>query len=509
VVVAAVALVAAAVPLLLPNGSFGAYGFNGAVYLGSSVHLVHGILPYRDYVFLQPPGISLLLSPLGALSLLTGTHAIWGLARLLMILVVATDCVLVALLLRRFGAAATLLGGLYLATCSVSGSVSTQVKLEPFLVAFVLGGALLLFREDHVATGWIAVFAGLLLGLAGLIKLWAAVPALVILAIILWRRRAAALGFVSGLLAGFVLPLLPFALLAPRAFLHEVLVTQQQRRASPAGASGVGHRLATLGYDALRALSPSLAVGAALGALLLLLLFASSLRRRRELSDLECFAAGSTLLSVGALLLAAESFTYYAWFPAAFLALWLGSATGEELARRRRLAQHSLPQRTPPAAGRAIGVLALCALGLLFLGVQVRTTRAALATTRPPGPSSVISSRVPAGACVVTNDAYTTLMADRLSSSRPGCRVVLDAEGLWLSLAPKSPPAASSSAPPAVVAAWRAALGTADYVVVNRYGDAYLPWTTELRAWFASRFELVGTAQELEVYRARIASPTG
>ena len=504
VVVAAVALVAASLPLLMANGSLGAYGFNGAIYLGSAVHLVHGVLPYRDYVFIQPPGITLLLSPLGALSLLTGSHAIWSLARVLMILVVAADSVLVALLLRRFGPLASLVGGLFLATCSVAGSVSTQVKLEPFLVALVLGGALLAFPASGIAKGRLALVAGLLVGAAGSIKLLAAVPALVML-LIIWRRaRGSSAGFATGLLVGFVLPLLPFFLLAPRAFLHEVLTTQQQRRPSPPQATGVLHRLASFGYELLRPLSPSLVVGAVLGSLLLGLLLASTIRRRRELGELECFAAATTLLCGASLLLLPESFSYYLWFPAAFLALWLGCVVALEL--RGLAASH---RGVPAAALRPLGIAALCLLSLLFLGAQLRTTRAALASTRAPGPSSLISSTIPAGACAVSNDAFTTLMADRLSSSRSGCVVVLDAEGLWLSLAPTQPPAAGAAAPPAVVAAWETALSSADDVVINRYGEAWIPWTPTLRSWFASHFRLVGSAGQLEVYVARAPIGSG
>jgi hypothetical protein len=34
-----------------------------SVYLGTAVRLVHGALPYRDFVLVQPPGSTLLLSP--------------------------------------------------------------------------------------------------------------------------------------------------------------------------------------------------------------------------------------------------------------------------------------------------------------------------------------------------------------------------------------------------------------------------------------------------------------
>src|SRR5579862_9052110 len=42
-------------------------------YFGSAVRLTQGVLPYRDFVFVQPPGITLLMVPSALLAKLTGT----------------------------------------------------------------------------------------------------------------------------------------------------------------------------------------------------------------------------------------------------------------------------------------------------------------------------------------------------------------------------------------------------------------------------------------------------
>ena len=47
-------------------------------YFGSAVRLVHGALPYRDFLIVQPPGITLLMIPAALLSKVTGTA--WGMA---------------------------------------------------------------------------------------------------------------------------------------------------------------------------------------------------------------------------------------------------------------------------------------------------------------------------------------------------------------------------------------------------------------------------------------------
>jgi hypothetical protein len=506
VVVGVTALLAASIPLLLPNGSFNGYGFNGAVYLSSSIHLVHGVMPYRDFVLIQPPGIALLLSPLSLLSLAIGSHAIWGIARLVVIVVTALNCLLVALLLRRFGPAATLSGGLFLAAFSVAGLVDTQVKLEPFLVAFVLLSALAMFEETNLAVGRRATIAGALLGFAGAIKLWAILPAVVMVVIVLWKGRASIGRFSIGLILGFGIPIAPFFVASPENFIHDVFLTQMRRAPSTGQAPGVLHRLATLSFDAFRPFTPNLGVAGLLGAVVAVAATISLLRRRRSLTAIESFAAASSAISIAALLLAPEYLAYYAYFPAAFFALIVGSTVAAELECFRRWVDHGSRDRARAISWIAAGVLvALCAA---FFVAQASSTRIALASLRAPGPSTLISSMVPTGACVVSNDAYATLMADRLNSNRSGCPTVVDAEGLWLSIAPASPPPLGRSVVPRVTEAWRSIFAASDYVVLNRQGDAYVAWTPQLRQWFARRFMLVGSNQDLAVYRS-FSLPTG
>ena len=82
--------------------------YDDGPYFGSAVRLVHGVLPYRDFAFVQPPGITLLMGPVGLVSYLTGTA--WGLVigRLLTILAGAAAVVLAGLLVRHRGVLAVL-----------------------------------------------------------------------------------------------------------------------------------------------------------------------------------------------------------------------------------------------------------------------------------------------------------------------------------------------------------------------------------------------------------------
>ena len=52
--------------------------YDDGPYFGSAVRLVYGALPYRDFLIVQPPGITLLMTPVALLSKATGTA--WGMA---------------------------------------------------------------------------------------------------------------------------------------------------------------------------------------------------------------------------------------------------------------------------------------------------------------------------------------------------------------------------------------------------------------------------------------------
>ena len=59
-----------------PGFLLGVTEYDDGPYFGSAVRLVHGSMPYRQFVLVQPPGITLLMSPAALLSYVTGTG--WG-----------------------------------------------------------------------------------------------------------------------------------------------------------------------------------------------------------------------------------------------------------------------------------------------------------------------------------------------------------------------------------------------------------------------------------------------
>ena len=69
-----------------PGYLLGVTEYDDGSYFGSAVRLVHGVLPYRDFVFVQPPGITLLMTPVALLSKVTGTDTGLAIARILTML---------------------------------------------------------------------------------------------------------------------------------------------------------------------------------------------------------------------------------------------------------------------------------------------------------------------------------------------------------------------------------------------------------------------------------------
>src|SRR6202035_1523463 len=59
--------------LLVRPGLMSVTQYDDGPYFGSAVRLVHGVMPYRDFAFVQPPGITELMSPAARESYLGGT----------------------------------------------------------------------------------------------------------------------------------------------------------------------------------------------------------------------------------------------------------------------------------------------------------------------------------------------------------------------------------------------------------------------------------------------------
>ena len=248
-VVALVGVLAFAVRLwsVLHNGGLSAVlGYDEGVYFGASAGLVHGLVPYRDFVLVHPPGSLLLLSPFAELARVVGDPTAWAGARLFVMLVGSANAMMVTVVGRRAGRWAGVIGGVLYAVWLPAVYVERTTMLEAFVLCGLLA-ALTLLRSPRESTTRL-VLAGAALGAASCVKVWGVVPLLVILGWLLvsraWRS-AAVLSAGAAIVA--VVVLAPFAALA-RGRMVDLIVFAQLGRGS-GGTELVGRMPRILGLS--------------------------------------------------------------------------------------------------------------------------------------------------------------------------------------------------------------------------------------------------------------------
>jgi alpha-1,2-mannosyltransferase len=149
-------------------------GYDEGVYFGASTSFVSGLMPYRDFVLVHPPGSVVLLSPFALLGKLTTDSTGWVTARIFVMLLGAFNAAVVFVIARRISlVAAVVAGGLYAVRAPVV-HVERTTMLEAFvLMAIVV--ALWALRTPQEST-WRLALAGAFLGLGAATKLWGLVP---------------------------------------------------------------------------------------------------------------------------------------------------------------------------------------------------------------------------------------------------------------------------------------------------------------------------------------------
>ena len=178
---------AARVFLVLHSGGFlGDYGYDGPVYYAASDSLLHGRVPYSDFVLLHPPGIMLALAPFAQLGRLTTDQTGFVTANIVFLIIGALNAALVVAVGRRIGLStkAAAVGGAFYALWSGSTSAEYLVRLEP-LGNFLLLIGLLAFFSSRRSPDWRwPLLCGLALGAAAGVKIWWTLPLVIVVA---WR----------------------------------------------------------------------------------------------------------------------------------------------------------------------------------------------------------------------------------------------------------------------------------------------------------------------------------
>jgi len=502
VAAALIGLVIRLATLIAAGHLTGSWEYDDAVYFGSAIRLVHGAIPYRDFVLIQPPGVPLLLAPIALLSYPLGTHDALEIARLAVLVVSFANVLLLGRLLRHRSPLVIAVACLGLALYPDAILASSALLLEPFLNLFCLIGLVLIFERDRLSDLQSRVFwSGVAFGMAGTMKSWAILPVAILFLMLIGRRPLRAVSFVLGNAAGLLVLCLPFLLMAPVAFIHQVAVDQLSRTGQ-AGLPLIDRlEFMTSVWPGLGVpgghLYKLLAVGSALA--IVIVVGAAFLWRwnaapqatqsarlpRLRPSTLEAFAIVSVLVIGVALSWPPDFFYHYAAFLAPFLALLLGLSVS-------RLAFFW------PKQVMALTAIVCLLAGLHALAIPVLLQRAA-------DPSSAIAAVIPAGSCVVTDDSEFTLNANRFVSSSPSCPAMVDALGTTISISSSQDPAS----PPAQAAApvWLGMFERADYLVLTPLSYLRIPWNLSLEAYIQAHFAPVPDSPVLVLQRVPPGSP--
>ena len=452
---------------------------------------------------MQPPGVMLLMTPVAALAGPLGTAKALAIGRILTACAGAGGVTLTGLLIRHRGALAVAVAGGFLAVYPDGVYAAHTVLIEPWLVLFCLAGTLAVMDGDHLASSWRRLGAGgLAFGFAGVCKAWAVFPVLVLLAGLL-RMPRRALVFLGGVVAGFALPVLPFAVLAPHAFYSQVLVAQWSRTddvrislwfrlASMMGFSH-GPDLPHAAAFAVVCVTAAVAAWASLWATL-----ASG-----ELPPaLEMFALFTAALVAIAFLGPNDYYYHYAAFLGPFLALAVVLPVSR-LAGVLRSRREAAGSAGGPAASRVLyrGGLAVTAAVVLVLAVLQGRTQPD-PNYRGVADAVVADERIiPAGSCVVADAVSYTIAANRFESSVPGCPLIVDTIGSDYTLSHGRNGVSGAGDTPAVRQFWLSALSHAQYVWLSGQWPRRLPWTPAIASSFSAHFRLIRADASGQVFQ--------
>ncbi len=479
--------------------------YDDGIYVGAAIRLTQGVLPYHDFAFVQPPGILLLLSPVALIARATSAAAGLALARVLTV-AASTACVpLAGNLVRYRGSLATALTCGILAVYPPDIAAAHTLLLEPWMNLLCLLGANAAFSGGRLAVrprrlAW----AGVAIGFASAVKFWAMAPAAVLLVMCLLDRPAdvpsaprvkRAVAYAGALAAAFVVPLLPFAAYGPGMFFRSTVVYQAARvgtytplslrLAHITGLIDVLNYYGNLAWAGANSLfgqavvadtapaQPHLLVPLAAGLVLAALITAGFLAGRRDIFPVEWFALGTAVLAVAAILAYSAFFYHYPAFPGP----WLAIVTGVALWR--------LTTRLQPSFRRvAVGFVAVVLAG----AAVVQLTEVAQLTL--PAGSQRITSMIPPGACVLTDETSLLISADRFSAAKPGCPVVIDSLATTLVLTRGVSVQGGADNNATAIAAWQRILLQARYVWLspNHWRRIPFGWNSSQWAWFTAHF---------------------
>jgi hypothetical protein len=481
--------------LAAPGYLLGVTEYDDGSYFGSAIHLTTGILPYRDFVFVQPPGITILMTPIALLAKVTGTASGMAIARILTTLASAAGVLLAGLLVRHRGLPATILACGLIAIYPDAIATARTVLLEPWLVLFCLAGAVAVFDGDRVTSSRRRlVLGGLALGFGGAIEAWAIMPALVILALCLPGLRRV-LTCLAGMAVGFLVPVLPFAALGPGSFYRDLVVAQVGPRVDPWRVS-VWFRLKEMfgltyiqvGHFPL-VLVTVIVLGFAVVAFV-----CGWLVTRRAPCPLDWFALVTMLLIVVTFLYPNQFYFHFVAFLAPFLAIAVALPVSRLVPASRPTADGAGVDGRLRGAAAALAAVLIVGFGVSEAGALYHQTHSANAVRAAARIARIIATTkrvAPPGACVLTDRVSYTIAANRFITHVPGCSPEDDGVGANLALSHGRSGTAGAGNVPAVATMWRDAFEHAQYVLLTANNSVRIAWSPALVTYFHDNFHRV------------------
>ncbi|WP_186002108.1 hypothetical protein [Corallococcus sp. Z5C101001] len=470
--VAVGAWVLRALPFFHRAGALGyVVNYDEGVYYAASALLWKGLLPYRDFLFVHPPGALLLGAPAAAVGAFGDPAVGFALARWLATGLGAVSTVLVGrLAMRAWGPVAGVVAALAYAAHPEVVTMERGPFLDPLLNLCGLGLAnAWLLPSGRAPLPRRAAIAGVLAGVMASVKvlggIWGAAALVARAPGPRWslaRRFVLAASFTVLALVG------PLALGAPGAFVRDVLWFQSARPED--GVTSRWERLLEMTHERRRYALLLAAVG-------LCVALARAVRRStREEAAPERFVATTYLLTVAAYLAAHSYWSNYNALlagPESLLA-GLGAAALVGFAAAR---------------ARPVGAVAL---GLVLLG-PLYSVREALrgAEIRPPEQvlqARYVRAQVPPDATLCGFEPGWGLLAGRLPPVLPGQPVPVDPYALMLQDALASgarfPDAAAAFASPDSQRRMLALLEQCDFTLLGARGQWQL--SADSHRWFAA-----------------------
>lgn len=421
------------------GGGSGVFGYDDGVYMSATLGLLDGLAPYRDFVFLHPPGIL----AIGAGPTWVGQHllglsdaSVFVLVRVLFIVLGGVNTVLVFFAGRHLSRVAGITAALLYAVWLPAIRQERTLLLEVIVVLGLVTALAVIppVSNRNIDGRWRPVIAGLVGGVAVATKLWAALPLLVIfVGLLIVRRFRRAAAFAAVAVGSFTLLVAPFVAAKPSAFFDMVVGAQLGR---PDMADSRLARIVDMGNfqawplswptapltfplspvpvaDQLAEFTASPLAPVVVGGGLLILAVICVLAAWKVTVARTWVAV--LVVQVAALMVSPVFFDGYPSFVAPALLLTLGA--GAHLVWHSGLWRTHRTVRTASAAVFGVGVVALAwGAAMTQMGTPMR-----------PEVSGIVAS----GRCVASDSPATLVLADRVTPNlKNSCMPVFDYTGV-------------------------------------------------------------------------------